>query len=557
MGSLLSTLFNNKGNGFVFVFLGYLLYKLQRFTRQKYRNSLISSSKYQPKIAIIGCGFGGICMAIKLKTELNYNNFIIYDKHHEVGGVWSINTYPGCECDVLGSIYSFSFEPKCDWSVPYPPQAETLQYIKDLVTKYKLRPHIQLNTAITKMKYNKNTAKWILNDIISADIVIPAVGILSEPNIPHFNGLKDKYKGTYFHSAQWNHSFNLSNKNVAVIGSGSSAIQLIPKIADKVKNLYHFSRSCTHIFPKPNDKISSFKQILYRYFKFITLLKRYSDVSYYELLVYPALKKKNITAQNYLASYWKKYRNYIIGENNTDLIHKTTPKCVPQAKRTLLSSYYYKTLANKKNVHLIQQKDITSFNRNGMVYMNNQSQKEYISDLDAVIFATGFKTQQFLCSISDGVYGINGQCLQNETWKLNGFDNAFAYLGVSVSGFPNLFMMYGPGTNPYISALYMIECEANYIVQIIEKMIGDNINQIDVKKDVMDEFNVAMDNEGKNTVWDVDVGENWYINYNGRIPTNWPWSMPYFWWLTSKVNFNDFNLKTISKQNKKLAISKL
>ena len=228
-------------------------------------------------IAIIGSGFSGICMGIQLK-KAGINDFLIFERATEIGGTWRDNTYPGVACDVSSHMYSFSFEPKPNWSRIFSPQAEILQYIKACVTKYELASFINYNTNITGAEFDEKNSQWIIrtqsSDTVIADTLINGMGPLNRAVVPHLVGI-ESFTGKIFHSSEWDHSFDLTGKRVAIIGTGASAIQIVPNIVNKVNALYLFQRTAPWILPKPDRNMSAFEKNLFRFLPFTQKMYRY------------------------------------------------------------------------------------------------------------------------------------------------------------------------------------------------------------------------------------------------------------------------------------------
>ena len=258
-----------------------------------------------------------------------------------------------------------------------------------------------------------------------------------------------------------------------------------------------------------------------------------------ESMLYPAIKIRSKRAEDMEAAA-EQYRKAILAADEY-LMEVTKPKNHIFGKRLLLSNELYQTFL-KSNVDVISG-DIDRFTENGIIIKTETEEKETATELDCVVFCTGFRSQEFLCSIKDGVYGKNGKNLQNDVWDK---DNCFAYLGITVSDFPNLFMLYGPGTNlGHNSVIFMIECACDYTIKCIELMIKNWLNEVDIKKDIMMKYVEELDKENNKNAWQDPNITNWYKNEKGRGSTNWAFSCYYYWWLTRKVNLNRYNIKSI------------
>ena len=370
-----------------------------------------------------------------------------------------------------------------------------------------------------------------MNDqTITANIVISAVGILSNKKIPKFKNM-DAFKGEIFHSSEWNHKYSMTGKKIGVIGSGPTAVQVIPGVMKKnIAKLYVFQRSINHTLPK--DTLSSnwryFWAMLFK-LPFVQTLKRAQVFVFMDTFLYAAVKTGSFFAK-YIENESAKYRKLVFGDNDL-LMTQTQPTNEPLGKRLLFSNELYQSY-KQENCELVTS-GIDQFTENGIVCKDGK-----LTELDCVVLCTGFRSQEFLCSLKAGVIGKDGKCLQKDVWNVN---DCFAYLGITVSDFPNLFLLYGPGTNlGHNSVLFMIECAADYTVECIEGMMKNGWNEIDVREDVMNEFVRRLDEENKKNSWMDPKCSNWYSNDKGRGSTNWAWSCFYYWWLTKSVKFDQY-----------------
>lgn len=476
-----------------------------------------------PRIAILGAGISGLCMAIQLK-KAGISSFTIYEKSNGVGGTWRDNTYPGAGCDVPSHLYSFSFESKADWSRKYAEQPEILQYLEQCAQKYGITPHIQFNTKIADARFDETEGVWRLctgtGEEITVNILISGCGQLNRPNYPEIPGL-DTFEGTTFHSARWNHQHDLAGKNVAVFGNGASAIQFIPHIAPKTKKLYVFQRSANWMIPKADRKYAPFEQWMFRHFPAVAWLYRY--------FLYLQLEK------NFFA-FFKGSRYSKQVENSTEqLLTKVSdphlkdvlrPDYPVGCKRILISNDFYTSIQNP-NVEVVTT-PIKQVTREGVITSDDQSRP-----VDTIIFATGFEATTFLTPMK--VEGLSSMTLET-AWK----EGAEAYLGVAVSGFPNFFMLYGPNTNlGHNSIIFMIECQVGYVVQCIQKLIDGNLLYLDVRREAMDQYNQELQENIKKSVWDASC-KSWYKTETGKVTTNWPSFSAQYWWRTRRPNFSEY-----------------
>jgi len=469
------------------------------------------------KVIIIGAGSSGLCMAIKLK-EQGIDDLVLLDKASGLGGTWYHNTYPGAGCDVQSHLYSFSFEPKLDWSQPFGGQKEILQYLNHCADKYDIRRHIKFNTGVKKAIWNDELNYWKVTtedgQTLTATAVVSALGMFNNVVWPKIKGMSD-FKGKTFHSARWDHEIDLTNKKVAVVGIAASAIQFVPEIAEKVSQLNLFQRTANWVVPKKNtpylpeelesfiadpELVSTSREETYRLWN---TLATFNDKKILKKIEHSGLER-------------------IAQVDDLETQRKLTPKHPFGCKRPLFSDVYYPVF-NMPHVSLITE-DIAEITEAGVVTADGQ-----VSEVDVIIYSTGFETTTYLNAIE--VCGRKGQSL-TDAWS----DGAQAYLGVTTSGFPNLFMLYGPNTNQGC-ILVMIEQQVKYIMRQLNRLETENIAWLDVKKDVMHHFNEQLQVDIKNVdVWQHSCGNDFYYRAgpSGRFVTQWPKSMDDFALATGK-----------------------
>lgn len=455
-------------------------------------------------VIIIGSGFSGICQAIKFK-EQGISNFIILEKSKSIGGTWRDNTYPGAACDIPSIIYNYSFEQNKDWKRKWSGQKEILDYIHKCSKKYNLEKHIIFNSELKKAEYSNGN--WLLKtqnkEYVSNSLVL-AVGQLHHPKIPKYEGYDD-FMGAIWHSAQWNHEIDLKNKNIVVIGNAASAVQFIPKIAAHAKKLTVLQRTSNWILPKKEPKQNFLNKKLKKLSFIRTIIKQ--KISLESAFVLSMIKNNQLNqrigkwyALNYMKSQIK----------NSDLRNKLIPEYPISSKRILFSDDYYPTLC-LNHVHL-ETNPIKKITQAGVLIKNNTH-----IDADIIIFATGFETNPFYHKID--IIGKEKKSLSKE-WK----NGAEAYLGITTSGFPNLYMLYGPNTNiGHNSIIAMSECQANYILKCITAKIKNNWNSIEVKNERLKDYNTEIHERLKKTSWNLEKN-SWYITSN-KITNNWPGSI--------------------------------
>jgi len=478
------------------------------------------------KIVIIGAGFAGICIAIKLKTQ-GIDDFVIFEKADRLGGTWRDNTYPGAECDIPSALYSFSFEHNADWEYKWSGQEQILKYQQDVASKHQLQQFIQYQTEVCAAQYDQAENAWRLTmrngDQCWAQHLVTAVGQLHYPSTPKIAGA-DNYQGALFHSAQWDHQVELQDKRVAVIGNAASAVQLIPEIAKKAQHLSIFQRSANWMIPKVDRPYTRFEQWLSKKFPPIAKIYRFGIWMSGEYGVLPAIRGKRFS--RWLLRGWSR-RHLHRQIKDSLLLEKLTPDYPIGAKRILFSDNYYPTL-NRDNVTLVTD-NIESFSNLGLVLANGDS-KEF----DVIIYATGFKTNPFLSSIK--ITGTDEQLL-SDAWR----DGAHAYLGIATHGFPNLHMMYGPNTNlGHSSIIIMLEAQANYIVQSIAELDRQSHQSIEVNEATEQQYNKELQLRLQKMAFN-EIAESWYKD-GGKITNNWAGSTLEYMRRTKNVDWAAYTL---------------
>jgi cation diffusion facilitator CzcD-associated flavoprotein CzcO len=462
--------------------------------------------KDTPGIAIIGTGFGGLGLAIQLK-KAGFNNVKLFEKAGDVGGVWRDNTYPGAACDVPSHLYSFSFEQDLGWQNRFGKADEIHQYLRHCADKYGIRPHIRFNTEIAGAEFDEEAALWTLRttsgETHRAQVMVAAVGQLNRPAYPKLKGL-DNFTGKAFHSARWDHDYDLTGKRVAVIGTGASAIQFVPEIVAQVTHLDIYQRSAPYVLPKPDKQYPGLEKALFRNVPLLQTLDRAWQYSYHEL------RQLGFTSQiNEMAiveHVFQKHIREIVKDNK--LRHRLTPDYPIGCKRILISNHWYKALIEPK-VDVISE-DIAEVVPNGIRTTDGRER-----EVDTIIYGTGFTATDFLAPMQ--IIGLKGQTLK-QAWR----DGAEAFLGLTVSGFPNLFMLYGPNTNlGHNSIVYMLESQISYIVDALRKFQRNGLRYLDLRRDVQDVFNQEVQERMKSTVW-AQGCTSWYQTAAGKNTNNWP-----------------------------------
>lgn len=478
----------------------------------------------EPSILIIGAGFAGLGMALELQRH-GLSNFTILEKAADLGGVWRENTYPGAACDVPSPLYSWSFEPKSDWPRRFSHQADIHEYMRTVADKHNLPAKIEFGVEVTEAEFDEQAGIWRVrtSDGVThiADILIPAVGQLSRPAMPNLPGIDD-FTGAAFHSAQWDHSVDLTGKRVACIGTGASAIQYIPAIQPQVAQLTLFQRSAAWVLPKFDTEYSALHKKIFEQVPITRLAERFAIWSFFEVLALaltdiPAMKGPVIAIAD-------RHRDKQVPD--PALRAKLTPDYAAGCKRGLFSNEYMPALG-QANVHV----ETTAIEAVTPTGIRTADGVEH--EVDVIIYGTGFKGTEFLAPMH--IYGVGGRKLA-DVWSGEG---ARAYLGVAVPEFPNLFMMYGPNTNVGSgSIIYMLESQARYIRQVAQYLTNKPGSFLAARAEVEQSWDDWLQRRLKDTPW--NFCSSWYRNASGRITNNWPGATVLFRWKTHTFKPSDY-----------------
>ncbi|QPF33136.1 NAD(P)/FAD-dependent oxidoreductase [Acinetobacter lwoffii] len=479
------------------------------------------------KVAIIGAGFGGIAMAIRLQQHGIYD-FIILEKGSDFGGTWRDNQYPGAACDVQSHLYSLSFAPKSNWSKRYAEAPEIFSYIQDLVTDYNLRAFCRLNTEVMAAHYQAERCLWQLQlqdqSILEAQFVIFASGPLHIPQIPDILGI-EKFQGKVFHSAQLDHTYDPTGKNVASIGTGGSAIQYIPEIAPQCKHLYVMQRTAAWVIPRDERAYPNLEKKLFKKYDWFRKLHRTRLYWSNESRVVPIVKPGIMKFTQKLAELLIKYE-----VKNPELAKKLTPDYILGCKRILVSNRYFPTF-NRHNVELVTEK-IQELTEHSIITQDGKERP-----IDCLIYGTGFITDPRIYMKNFQCTGLDGVEL-NEVWK----QGAESYYGICVKDFPNLFQLLGPNTLlAHNSVIFMIEAQVEYILQLMQLVDRSQSDAIMVKDQAQDTFNQQVQHMFEKTVWQSGC-VNWYQQEGGKNFALWPTYTWKYWLKTKKPNATDYRL---------------
>lgn len=451
-------------------------------------------------IAIIGAGFSGLGTAIQLK-KAGIDSFTLFERASDVGGTWRDNTYPGAACDVPSHAYSLSFEQNPNWSRRFAESSEIHDYLKSIADKWQLREHTRFDTEIIDARFDEEHGHWILttgdNQTFKARVVVSCAGGLVNPATPDIKGLQS-FTGEIFHTARWNHDYDLSGRRIAVIGTGASAVQVVPNIAREVEQLDVYQRTPAWVVPK-YDKVYSdrYKRWLERF----PLLLRTSRFLKYWLseLLGPVV----FLDSEWLASLGKRGSLLHLEDQVKDpeLRDKLRPDFQFGCKRILISDEYWSTF-EQPNVELVTD-PIEEVMSTGI-----QSRDGTFREVDAIIIATGFDLG--LATAPFPIAGIGGRSM-NDAWK----DGAVAYKGMSVSGFPNWFILMGPNTGPgHTSVLVYTEAQISHTVGAIKTIRDEGLRYVTVRQEVQDRYNERLQGRMKYMVWQTGCN-SWYLSPDG------------------------------------------
>ncbi|WP_180111755.1 NAD(P)/FAD-dependent oxidoreductase [Acinetobacter sp. YH12136] len=479
------------------------------------------------QVAIIGAGFGGLAMAIRL-LQRNIHNFVILEKSDEVGGTWRENQYPGAACDVQSHLYSLSFAPKTDWSKRYAEAPEIFQYIQDVVQQFNLREYCQFNSEVVHTEYHEKDCVWhvALKDgrQLSCQYLVFASGPLHVPQIPHIKGI-EKFQGKVFHSSQWDHQYNLNSKVVASIGTGGSAIQYIPEIAPQVKQLYVMQRTAAWVIPRDERKYLNIEKKLFKQADWFRKLHRARLYCSNESRAIPIMQPSVMKYTQKLAEAFIRFQ-----VKDKQLAQKLTPDYIMGCKRILVSNKYFPTF-NRDNVELVTDA-IQELTADSIITKDGKMRK-----IDCLIYGTGFITDPRIYLQPFSCIGEHGVELK-QAWK----DGAESYYGISHKGFPNLFQLLGPNTVlAHNSVIFMIESQVDYILQMMDLVAQSQSNAIVVKDQVQDQFNHDVQDMLNNTVWQSGC-VSWYQQDGGKNFALWPTYTWKYWLKTKSLHPSDFRL---------------
>jgi cation diffusion facilitator CzcD-associated flavoprotein CzcO len=490
--------------------------------------SSTNGAKRGLRAGIVGAGFGGVGAAIKLR-EAGVENLTLFERGDSVGGVWRANTYPGAACDIPSHLYSFSFAPGHHWSRRYAPQAEILTYLDDCVRDFGIGPDLRLNTEVAEARFDAESGTWTVRtdagESHKFDVLVTACGQLTRPSIPPLAGIDD-FAGPVFHSAEWDHDLDLSGLKVAVVGTGASAIQFVPEIAKVAASTTIYQRSAPWILPKSDRGYPEWERRLFRRFPLRVAASRLGLFAFFEMGTYGFTGHDSVLGPVRKVADWE--RNRQLGDD-PELLAKATPDYEIGCKRVLFTNDWYPALV-RDDVELVTGsiERVTA----GAIAAADGVERE----ADVIIYGTGFQSHNFVAPMD--VYGLGGQEL-NAFWA----ERPEAYLGTTVSGFPNMFVLYGPNTNHGSGSVpYTLESQFSYVVDAVRRLRDGGFRWIDLRPETQAAWRREIAERSADTVWTTGGCTNWYVNGRGENTNNWPGPWLEYRRRTKRINPGDYRV---------------
>lgn len=455
-----------------------------------------------PRVAVVGAGFGGVAVAAALRRA-GHDDVVVLEKGDDVGGVWRENTYPGCGCDIPAPLYSFSFAQNPDWSRRYPPYDEIAAYLRKVVADEGLEPHLRLGTTVRSAAWDDAARHWVLDTSggeVVADVLVPATGLLSRRRATELPGAAT-FRGDQFHTAEWDHGVDLAGRRVAVVGTGASAVQVVPRIADVAAQVTVFQRTPPWTLPKPDRRYGPRGRALRRRFPVLMLPARLGFWGVSAFLG-RAITGRPVARAAMRAVSRGQLRLQV---RDPELRRRLTPDYPMGCKRVVFTGDFLPALS-RPDVRLVTEA-VVEVLPDGVRSADGEEHA-----CDVVVWATGFDTTRFLAPMT--VTGAGGRPLA-QAWA----EGAHAYLGMTVPGFPNMFVIYGPNTNTgNTSVLYFEEAQARYVAQAVDAIARGG--RLEVRDDVARRYDTEIQGRLAGSVWTTCT--SWYRTTSGRVVTNWP-----------------------------------
>lgn len=480
-------------------------------------------------VLIVGAGLGGLAAAIRLRAS-GVSSLLVLERAQEVGGTWRDNVYPGCACDVPSHLYSFSFEPNTAWTRPYPQQAEIQDYILRVTDKYQLRPLIRFGTEVTVLRWQAESACWQVEvaggEVLQARHVVLATGPLNKPLVPDIPGVQD-FAGVAFHSNQWRHEVDLHGQRVAVVGTGASAVQFVPEIAKVAAQVHVFQRTAAWVLPRWDQPYGALRRWAYRYLPGLQRLSRWRVYWFNELV-----------GMGFMGS------RYMQGLLRTLALHHLarqvaapamqaalTPHFNPGCKRLLISNTWFPAL--QKNHVQLHTQAVARVTTEGLVGADGT-----LTPCDVIVWGTGFKATEFVAPMQ--VFGETEGGVVPELSARWRSAPAATKLGITVAGFPNLYLLVGPNTGlGHNSLVFMVECQLNYITKALAHLRSQGQGVLRLRPSVAQADYAQVQDKMRGTVW-ASGCHSWYQNARGEIDTLWPGYTWQYWLHTRRFNAADY-----------------
>ncbi|QFU86892.1 NAD(P)/FAD-dependent oxidoreductase [Amycolatopsis sp. YIM 10] len=479
-------------------------------------------------VLIIGTGFSGLGMAAKLRKQ-GRTDFVILEKAQEVGGTWRDNTYPGCACDIQSHMYSFSFEQNPSWSRAFSPQPEIWDYLRGFARKYDLYSYVRFGQEMTGARWDADEQRWHVTtkagDEFVARFLVAGVGALHLPQIPDLPGI-DRFEGRAFHSAEWDHDYDLRGKRVAVVGTGASAVQFVPKIAEQTEAIHLFQRTPPWIMPKPDHEMPGWAKRLFA--RVPGAQRLYRTLLYWMLEV----RAVGFNGRPWLMKLAQRLAKAQINKaiKDPELRRKVTPDYTLGCKRVLISNDYYPALA-RDDVEVVT---------DGIAEVKARSVVDRAGverEVDAIIYGTGFHVTDAFDDLE--ITGVDGRQL-NKEWAADGMRT---HLGITVAGYPNLFFLLGPNTGlGHNSVVFMIESQTEYISDAIRLVERTGSGAIEPRQVVQERFNTEIQGQLERGIWTQGGCQSWYLDAQGVNRTIWPGFTWRYWLRTRRVDPAEFQL---------------
>jgi cation diffusion facilitator CzcD-associated flavoprotein CzcO len=481
------------------------------------------------RVGILGAGFGGLGTAIRLEQR-GESDFLIFERSSGVGGTWWANTYPGCQCDIPSHLYSFSFAPNPNWTRTYPKQPELRDYLRATAEQFGVFEKVRFDTEVTAATWDEAANRWRIETSkgpYTADLLVAAPGPLSEPSLPDLPGI-DSFAGTLFHTATWNHEHDLRGRRVAVVGTGASAIQAVPEVAQQAAHLDVIQRTPPWVVPHRDRPITRVERFLYKTFPPLQRAVRTGVYLARELLV-PGL----VYRPKLLKVVEKVARRHIADQVPDPVLRaKVTPSYTIGCKRILPSNKWYPALG-RDNVELVTD-GIAEITPDGYVTTDGTRH-----EVDTIIFATGFYVTDI--PLANIVVGRDEQRLA-DVWHRS----PQAYRGTAMAGFPNLFLLVGPNVGlGHNSIVFMIEAQINYLLGALDEMRARGAGRVEVRDDALKSYNQHLQAKMVQTVWNTGGCASWYIDAQGRNTTIWPDFTFRFWQQTREFDAAAYELTPV------------